>query len=286
MLQVFRHVHAQAFLDRAETWLLESEMENAIALTSARQARQDDSRYQQPIYWATIEDDGEIVGCAFRTPPYRLGVTALPDEALAKLVADVASVYITLSGVSGPERTAAQFARLWTAPRQLAAVVNLSQRLYALTGPARRPAQPPAGGLRLATPADAAIARTWGAAFLAETGLLQVDTKLFGQLIQAKQLYLWDDGEPRCMAAPIRQVTHGAAVGVLYTPGDARRRDFAKATLAALAEALQQRGLRDCYLYAEPTNVGADAVARSVGFEPACDFLDIDFGSPSGDGRY
>lgn len=277
MLQVVRHAHARAFLERAEAWLLESEMENAIVLTSARQARRDDSAYQKPIYWATIEEDGRIIGYAFRTPPYRLGVTELPEEALAKLTTDVADVYTTLSGVSGPERSAARFAAAWTVPRGLASAVNLSQRLYALSGPASRPSSPPAGRLRLATDADAGTARAWGGAFLAETALPQVDTKIFGQLIQAQQLYLWDDGEPRCMAAPIRRVAHGAAIGVLYTPGDARRRGYAKATLAALAEALRERGLRDCYLYSSPTNVTADTLVRSVGFMPVGDFLDIDF---------
>ena len=102
MLAVVRHADARAFLERAEAWLLESEMENAVLVTSARQARADDSRYQKPVYWATIEDDGRIVGCAYRTPPYALGITPLSDDAVARLVADVSGVYAALSGVSGP----------------------------------------------------------------------------------------------------------------------------------------------------------------------------------------
>ncbi len=282
MLQVVRHAHAGAFLERAEAWLLESEMENAIALASARQARANDSGYQRPIYWATIEEDGRLVGCAFRTPPYRLGVTELAEEALGKLAADVGEVYAELSGVSGPARTAAAFAAAWTRPRGVASAVNLSQRLYALSGPPRRPSSPPAGRLCLASAEDAGTARTWGAAFLAEARLLQVDTKVFAQLIQAQQLFFWDDGEARCMAAPIRRVTHGAAIGVLYTPREARGRGYAKATLAALAEALRERGLRDCYLYADPANAAAETVAGSVGFAPVRDFLDIDFASRTG----
>ncbi len=281
MLQVVRHAHARAFLERAEAWLLESEMENAIALGSARQARQDDSGYQKPTYWATIEDDGHIVGYAFRTPPFRLGLTELPEEALAKLAADVAEVYATLSGVSGPERTAARFAAAWTQPRGLAADVNLSQRLYALSGPPIRPLRPPNGHLRLATPRDAWTARGWGAAFLAETQLRHVDIGIFGQLIEAQQLYIWDDGRARCMAAPIRRVAHGAAIGVLYTPRDARGRGYARATLAAVADALRERGLRDCFLYADPANTAAETVAGSVGFVLVRDFLDIDFGPGS-----
>ena len=33
-------------------------MQNGMALTSARFARADEWRYEKPVYWATIEDDG------------------------------------------------------------------------------------------------------------------------------------------------------------------------------------------------------------------------------------
>lgn len=276
MLAIVRHATARSFLERAEDWLLEREMENAIALTSARQARQDDSHYQKPVYWATIEDDGQIIGYAYRTPPYLLGINALPNAAITMLAAEVGGVYTHLTGVSGPEAAASSFAAAWTRPRRLSTIVAVNQRLYALGSPAT-PSHRPAGGLRLATQDDAAIVRGWGTAFLAETGLTQVNAKIFGQLIQARQLYVWDDGQPRCLVATIRQITRGAAVGVLYTPGESRHHGYAKSTLLALAQTLRERGLPECYLYADPTNAGADAVARSVGFEPVQDFVDIEF---------
>ena len=87
-MQVVRHADARAFLERAERWLEASEMENGMALTSARNARVDESRYPKPVYWATVEDGGRIVGCAFRTPPYRLGVTAFNNTAIAAVIVE------------------------------------------------------------------------------------------------------------------------------------------------------------------------------------------------------
>src|SRR5690606_13037024 len=89
MVEVRRYADARAFLERAEPWLLEAEIEHAVVLTSAQQARIDDRNYERPIYWATLEQDGEIVGCACRTPPYKVGVTRLPDAAIAPLIADL-----------------------------------------------------------------------------------------------------------------------------------------------------------------------------------------------------
>jgi hypothetical protein len=48
-LQVVRHPDARAFLARAEPWLVATEMQNGMALTSARNARLDDSHYQKPV---------------------------------------------------------------------------------------------------------------------------------------------------------------------------------------------------------------------------------------------
>jgi predicted GNAT family acetyltransferase len=232
------------------------------------------------VYWATIEDGGNVIGCAYRTPPYRLGITAVPEAVIEPLIASVAAVYETLSGVSGPEPTASQFAAAWTGRRGLAATAVISQRLYVFennelaTG---TPGGAPAGALRLATAADAALVRSWSAAFLAETGLRHVDASIFDQFMKAGHLHLWADAEPRCMAATIRHTTNGAVIGVLYTPGNWRRRDFARATLAALTSHLQERGAGKCYLYADPGNRGAEVVAQRAGYRAVHDAVDIDF---------
>jgi hypothetical protein len=280
VIEVLRHADARSFLTRAEAWLAQFEIEHGVALGSARQARIDDSRYQKPVYWATIEDAGNLLGCAYRTPPYRLGITAVPEAAIEPLVANVAAVYETLSGVSGPEPTASQFAAVWAARRGITARVVISQRLYALAPATAPPATlegAPSGALRLASADDAAIVASWSAAFLAETGLRHVDASIFDQFMKAGQLHLWADPEPRCMAATIRHAAGGAVVGVLYTPGNLRRRDFARITLAALTRHLQQHGARNCYLYADPGNMGAAAVADRVGYRRVHDAVDIDF---------
>ena len=115
MPEVHRHSTAAAFLDRAELWLAARELKHAGLYASARQARADDSLYQQPVYWATIEKDGEIVGCAYRTPPYNVGVEELPAAAIEPLVASLREIYRTVSGFSGPEATATAAAHAWTA---------------------------------------------------------------------------------------------------------------------------------------------------------------------------
>jgi RimJ/RimL family protein N-acetyltransferase len=274
-VQVVRHPDARSFLERAETWLTASEMENGMALTSARNARIDDSRYEKPVYWATIEDDGKIVGCAFRTPPYRLGVTALTDTGIAALLVNVAAVYPTLSGVSGPEPTANVLAAAWCRTRGGTATVRVRQRLHSLRVLVP-PARPPKGALRLAAENDSALVRAWAEAFIREAGVEGVNAGFFAQLLKARQVHLWDDGEPRCIGAAIRHTPHASAIGVLFTPRELRGRGYGTATVAALSERLFSGGKKGCYLYADPENKAVNRIVGSLGYEPVFDSTDID----------
>src|SRR5512145_2501312 len=99
--RIVQHASSGAFRRRAEPWLLRHEAENNLVLGLAAQLEASMTGYEPPIYWATIERDREIVGCAFRTPPFNLGITQLPMEAVAPLVSDVAAVYASLPGVLG-----------------------------------------------------------------------------------------------------------------------------------------------------------------------------------------
>lgn len=274
-MQVVRHPDAHSFLARAEIWLAASEMQNGMALTSARFARADEWRYEKPVYWATIEDDGRIVGCAFRTPPYRLGLTTLTDTAIAALLVNVAGVYGTLSGVSGPEQTASVFAAAWCRTRGGNAVVRVRQRLHSLRVLVP-PTRVPNGTLRLATEQDAAIVRAWADAFIREARVEGVNTDFFAQLLAARQVYLWEDGEPRCIAAAIRHTAQGSAIGVLYTPPEMRSRGYGTATVAALSALLFRGGEKGCYLYADPDDTAVNRIVGGIGYQAVYDSTDID----------
>ncbi|HET8699715.1 MAG TPA: GNAT family N-acetyltransferase [Gammaproteobacteria bacterium] len=272
---MIRHANARAFLERAESWLAAREIENGMALITARNARLGESRYEKPVYWATIEDNGAIIGCAFRTPPYRLGVTALTDTAIAALLVNVGGVYATLSGVSGPEPTANVVAEAWCRWRGGSATVRFRQRLYSLRVLVP-PARPPIGALRLANEADAGLVRDWSAEFVREAAVEHVSTEFFVDLIRARQVYLWDDGQPRCLVAAIKHTPQASAIGVLYTPPEIRRRGYGTATIAALSGRLFQNGAKGCYLYADPDNTAVSRIVGGMGYQRVHDATDID----------
>lgn len=274
MPRIHRHSDAAAFLRRAEPWLLQHEIEHAGVLQSARQARANDSHYERPMYWATIEADGELLGYAYRTPPFRVGVSALPSAALPPLVADLEATYpASIGGFAGPEPTVNELAAAWVDRRGGSWSIHARQRLLSLGTVTAAGAK---GILRLANAADAGLAQSWGAAVSIDSGIAALDGRLCLQLLGAKLLYFWVDDQPRCMLGLLRETPQSAAVGIVYTPAAFRGQGYATTALSALNDLLLERGVTNRHLYIDPGQDGALALARKLGCGALQDTLDID----------
>jgi GNAT superfamily N-acetyltransferase len=277
MLDLHRHSDARAFLARAEPWLLTREIEHAGVLQSARQARADDSRYERPIYWATLEDAGQLVGCAYRTPPFKVGVTVLPDTAIGPLVADLAATYPgPIGGFSGPDPTVTAIASAWVERRGGSWSVNTRGRLMSFSGAADADGASKKGVLRLADARDTALAQSWGAAASIDSGIAALDGNLCVELIRAKLLYFFADDRARCMIGLLRETRDSMAVGIVYTPATFRGQGYGTAALRALNRLLDERGVKNRYLWIDPKSDGAQALAAKLGCRFVFDSLDID----------
>ena len=275
MLTVRRHPDARAFLARAEPWLLDAEIERAGPLSSARQASADDSRYERPMYWATIEEGDEIIGCAYRTPPFRVGVSALPRDAFAPLSLDLEKVYRRVSGFSGIDPAASALADIWIARHGGSSAIVSRSFLFSIGEPS---GVGPAGTLREAIQRDAALAKEWGDAAAKESGIAALDGNLCVRLIGAGQLYVYHlNGVPRCLLGLLHSTARAASLAIVYTPGPERRRGYARAAIAALSMRLAERGVAKRYFHFDPANRGAQALAQQLGGELVQAGVDIDF---------
>ena len=277
MLELHRHEDARAFLLRAEPWLSTREIEHGVVLQSARQARVNDTGYERPIYWATLEDAGGLVGCAYRTPPFKVGVTVLPDAAIAPLVADLAATYSgSIGGFSGPEPTVSTLASAWVERRGGTWSVNTRGRLMTFSGSAGGDDVLKKGVLRLAGANDNALAQSWGAAASIDSGIAALDGDLCMQLLRGKLLYFFGDDRPRCMIGLLRETRDSIAIGIVYTPAAFRGQGYGTAALRALNHLLDERGVKNRYLWADAKNDGAQALATMLGCRFVYDSLDID----------
>lgn len=275
-LTIERHADAERFLEAAQGWLLEAEVDNNLLLGIALNPRSREPTGAEP-YWVTLVEGNEIVGCACRTPPHALVLSRAPASAIALLAEDLSAADPTLCGVTGPAPEAEAFAAGWIARHGGRWRTRIRLRLHELTRLAPQ-AGTPAGALRKAAASDVALAREWIAAYVHDTGLQPATGDMAQRLIDRGQLFLWVvDGSARSMVAATRDTGTGCSVNTVYTPPRFRRSGYATAAVAALSQALLDNGRRFCCLFTDAANPTSNSIYAKIGYKPIRDDVEIVF---------
>ncbi len=282
MIRIHRH-DAAAFLARAEAWLLEREAENNLLLGLAARVAGGEHPYEEPIYIATVEREGDLLGCAWRTPPWRFGMTRMPIEALPALAADLAGFYDEIPGVHGPEASAKAFAELWGGDHGLSHRVIMHLRIHRLET-VLPPEPTPASCLRIAEADDLDLLVEWARAFGREATPGELPSSRLrenlARHVDSEALAIWVDGEPVSLAAAMAPSATGIRVNLVYTPPAMRRRGYAAACVAALSQRQLDAGRAFCSLYTDLANPTSNSVYRRIGYRPVSDVVDLEFFSP------
>ncbi len=276
-MNIERHPDSRTFLNRAEGWLLSNEAQNNLILAVANQLLGDEHSYEDPIYLATIEDDGRVSGCAWRTPPFKLGLTQIPIESIPLLVRDVATVYDALPALMGPESEAIEFAKCWS--RQVGAkwAIGMRQGIYRLEQ-VDLPARIASGSLRKAKMSELQLLSEWGAGFSLDTGVeIHAPLALLERSIRRGSLYIWEDQGPRSMAVASGTTPNGIRVGYVYTPPVFRNRGYATAIVSSLSQQLLDAGRRFCFLYTDLANPTSNKIYEKIGYASVGEVVDVDF---------
>ena len=282
---IVRHSGPRAFFDRAEPWLLRREAENnlALGLASSLAGARPPPDPASPLYFATVERDGEVAGCAFRTPPYKLGLTRLPLDAIPLLARSVAEVYEALPAVLGPDAVACAFGDAWGRLRGVGVTRGARQRIHVLERVVP-PSRMAPGEMRRAGPADVPLVTRWLDSFVRESGLWDPGDptkrarRLCGVEGGNRLLALWVDEEPVSMAGFPAHTRNGVRIGYVYTPAARRRRGYATTLVAELSSHALDLGFSHCVLYTDLANPTSNRIYRSVGFRPLQDVMDVEFG--------
>lgn len=276
---VVRHPDAEAFLDRAGPWLLEREAENNLVIAIATDlAAGRTEGWRPPFFLATVEDGGEVVGCAFRTPPHKVGLTAMPAGAEVLVAKEVAGIYPDLPAVMGPRESARRFARAWAEIRGVDFERGMRLRIH-LAREVDPPGGAPEGRMRPAKPEEHDLLVAWWEGFGRDAGVgLGPAAPQVRRLTETGDLVVWDvGGGAVSMAAAVGRTPSGTRVGAVYTPPERRRLGYATALVAALTEReLEERD--HCFLYTDLANPTSNAIYRRIGYRPVADVVDYLFG--------
>jgi hypothetical protein len=272
-----RETDPVAFAVRAEPWLQRREAEHNVLLGLLPKLAVGRHEFSQPVYLATIERDGLVVGCAFRTPPHKFGLTRMPAGAEVPLAADVSAAYDTLPAVLGREEDATRFARAWCAQTGQPWSPGMRQRIHCLER-LIEPKTRPSGSLRVAVDGERALVARWLDAFAQDTSVTRAPgTAMADILLADRHAFIWDDGGPRAIVAAPGFTPRGARIGYVYTPPDHRGRGYATAAVATLSRRLLDSGRRFCVLYTDLANPVSNGIYARLGYQPICDVVDLNF---------
>ena len=283
-MEVRRYADPRSFLDRAGPWLLRAEVENNLILgicgglgTTApppAPVAPGVAAADAP-YFATVEEGGDVVACAIRTPPHKALLSRASPEAIDALAADLADRYPTLAMVFGPEPEVRRFAETWSARHGTVIRRGTEHRLFEVRR-VDHPKTRPAGQLRPAVEADVPTLVPWIEAFTAEAGGVGVsDPPRFArERVKQGTLFVWEDARVVAMAACMGRTPTGIRITLVYTPPEDRRRGYATACVADLTQQLLDLGHAYCCLFTDLANPTSNNIYQSIGYRPVLDMTD------------
>ena len=279
-MHVVRFDDPEEFAARAMPLLLADEARHNLILGLCATLRTEPDVYPEFNLW-TVEDAGEPVAVAMRTPPHNLLVGQPRNgQAIPALAEALHRQGMQLPGVTAARPEVERFAEEW---RKLSGVM-LRQRMalgvYRLTTVLL--VSGVSGRMRPATHADRDLLIEWVTAFQDEAvpGHMQSDVEKWADLRLGEGeggIFLWEDDGPVSMAGYGAFTPNGVRVGPVYTPRDLRRRGYASGLVAGMSLWLLGQGRRFCFLFTDMANPTSNKIYREIGYEFVCDSSDYVF---------
>ncbi len=265
------------FKTRVFDFLLENEAENCLLLGLLEGMESNPGRYPVAYFWAVTSND-KVVGAAWMTPPFPLGLTTMPPEGLALLRDAVREISHQPSQVIGPNEGSLQFKTLWAKlDRSHIKSPKMAQRIFQLTEVL--PPRKTTGLMRVATENDLDLLIDWNIRFAQDCGMSYDPSSAKSsakddavRAINRKNRHLWCiDGEPVAMASADGKTPRGIRISWVYTPNKFRGRGYASAAVAELSQKMLDEGRDFCFLYTDLANPTSNSIYQKIGYKPVSD---------------
>lgn len=284
-MQLQRFTDPQAFYDRVAPFLMTHEAENNLPLGLVAALMQDIQRYgDDPPYLALVEDDGQVVHMALRTPPHKLILSTTDTlDAITLFVQDTFAKYgDSLPGVNGPSPVSKAFAEHWQTITGQSYRKTMAMRIFRLD--VVNPVTAVPGQIRPVNKGDRTLMIDWIKAFYRDVMDKEYDDEWAERSFERyldpdnpSELYAWEDGGVVSIVGCGRPTRNGVSIAPVYTPPEKRRRGYASACVATLSQHLLDRGHKFCFLYTDLANPTSNHIYQEIGYRPVCDADEYEF---------
>ena len=228
----------------------------------------------RPVFAYAVNQAGEPILAALRTPPWPMLLGVVPEHLAEPLVERWLEADPELPGVSGPVHDAARVAGAWGARTGCSARPGMQQAAHA-TREIVDPPRPAPGSLRVAAESDRPLISEWMGAFMLEA--LGIEGERVERSIDIhmaeRGLRLWEvGGEPVCLVGVRPPVAGVARIGPVYTPPALRGRGYGSSATAAASRRALAEGAHTCMLLTDLENPTSNKIYADVGYRRFADF--------------
>ena len=269
---VTRHDSADAFLEVAQPLLMMAEAENNLLLSVAQGIARNPSAAKDP-YLATVTNGSAVVACGVHIAPFNLVVTRANREPIAAMASHAFEAIPDLAGVTGPSRSADDFALAWSKRSGVQPVLGTRLRIHETRKVNESELPPPSGHFRAAVPADRELLTAWTEVFVSDARIPErVDAgTVVKDAINRGRLHVWDNGDPVSMAAWTGKTPSGVRINFVYTPRELRGRGYGTACVKALTTQQLEQGNAFCWLYTDVSSAASPNIFKRIGYWPVSD---------------
>ena len=274
-MQVMRYESADAFLQVAQPLLMMAEAENNLLLGVAQGIARNPSAAKDP-YLATVSNDSGVLACAVHIAPFNLVITRANREPIAALARHVFESIPNLEGVTGPARSADDFALAWSKLSNAKPVLGMRLRIHETRKVVDSDLPSPPGHFRPAAPPDTDLLTAWTEVFVADARIPErVDAAVVVQdAIKRGRLHVWEDERPVSMAAWTGKTPSGVRINFVYTPRELRGKGYGTACVKALTKQQLEQGNAFCWLYTDLSSTASPNIFKRIGYWPVSDVIE------------
>jgi predicted GNAT family acetyltransferase len=269
---VTRYETAEAFLQVAQPLLMMAEAENNLLLGVAQGIARSPGATTNP-YLATVGNHTGVLACAVHIAPYKLVITRANREPIVALARDVFEAVPQLDGVTGPSRSADDFALAWSKLSGLEPVLNMRLRIHEIRKIVDSTLPDAPGCFRPAVPADLNLLAKWTQVFVSEARIVDpFDAfRVVEDAITRGRLHVWDNEGPVSMAAWTGKTPSGVRINFVYTPRELRGKGYGSACVKALTKQQLEQGNTFCWLYTDLSSAASPNIFKRIGYCPVSD---------------
>lgn len=261
--------------ERTRSFLLQHEAYHSLMFGLLDTIIYSPHRFKAQPYVALVEQNDDVLAVALQTPPRKLLLSRVEEvQAIALIAQDLYSRQAQLPGVMATASAAKAFAQHWQELTGQPYHEGTRECFYQLE--TVQPISFVRGHLRQATFSDRELLIDWCRAFMEEVSEETVDweaEEVVDRYLAEGSPHFWQDNIPLCLANFYSSTPNGVRINLVYTPPEYRKQGYATACVAALSQALLDRGYKYCFLSTDLDNPISNHLYQAIGYEPLDDHM-------------